>query len=114
MNDLLRGSPYTKAQLHKTINMLRSLADDLESVCEGVLPAVPDVLVNDWFLQYKGTPCIVGKVSGHPIVKGDYIATTEVFFLSETLGLARTSSRWYRLGRQIDPDTEGQQVHAPQ
>lgn len=106
MNDLLNGSGYTRHQLHETVTKLRSLADDLESVCNGIMPAPPDVSVSEWFLQYKAAPCIVGKVSGHPTVRGDYVATTEVFFLNESLGLARTSTRWYRLGRPLHADAE--------
>ena len=102
MSDLLHGSGYTRDEVNETIGRLRSLANDLESICNGVMPATPEVFVSDWFLQLKAIPCIVGKVSGHPKVKGEYIATTEVFFLSQPLGLARTSSRWYRLGRQLD------------
>jgi hypothetical protein len=106
MSDLLCGTVYTVSELRETITRLRLLADDLESVCKGIVPAVPDVSVSEWFLQYKAAPCIVGKVSGHPTVRGDYVATTEVFFLNESLGLARTSTRWYRLGRPLHADAD--------
>jgi hypothetical protein len=106
LNQLLVGSGCTKDQLHETITQLRSLADDLESVCSGKMPATPEVFVREWFIANSAVPCLVGRVAGHPTVKGDFVATTQVHFLNQSLGLARTTTRWYRLGHALDPDKD--------
>lgn len=104
MNQLLQGTIYLEEELTETVRRLRSLADDLEGVCQGVAPAVPGVTVDEWFWGQKALPCLVGKITGHPTLRGPYSATSQLFFLNQNAGLARTYTRWYRLGRPVIND----------
>ena len=106
MNDLLRGTIYLEEELAATIKRLRLLADDLEGICNGILPPVPDATLDEWFWGQKVLPCLVGKVSGHPTLRGPFAATSQLFFLNQTAGLARTYSRWYRVGRPMMQDQD--------
>lgn len=103
MNDLLKGTIYLEEELIDTAKRLRSLAEDLERICNGIAPPNPQVALDEWFWGRKALPCLVGKVSGHPTLKGPYSATSQVFYLNPSAGLARTYSRWYRLGPPIEP-----------
>lgn len=53
-------------------------------------------------------PCLMGRVFGHPDHEdGADIQTSPILAFDEERGYARSSSRWYRLGRTIhedDPD----------
>lgn len=104
MNDLVSGSSYTLGDIDETIAKLRSLADDLEAVTKGIAPAVPAVAISEWMLGRRAVPCLVGLVRDHPVVKGKAIATTEVYFVHQAAGLARTLNRWYRLEGPIAAD----------
>ncbi len=99
MNNLLEGSGYLESDITATVARLRMLADDLESLSRVVNLPEPQVTVSHWLIGRRAVPCLIGKVRGHPTVTGNIAATTEVFFLNQMAGLARTSSRWYRLGR---------------
>lgn len=106
MDNLLKGSGYSASGLVETINKLRTLADDLEAVCNGSVPSSPEVSVSNWLIARRAVPCLVGNVRGHPTVRGKAVATTEIFFMNEHSGLARTFSRWYRLGNAVKGDGE--------
>ncbi len=42
-----------------------------------------------------------GVVRGHPRLRdGKEIVTSQLFYLNQELGIARTMSRWYRLGKR--------------
>jgi hypothetical protein len=98
VRDLLKGSICKGDDLREMISKLRALADDLESVCEQTISPSPDVFVKQWLVAKRAVPCLVGEVRGHPVVQGKYTATTELFFLNPSAGLARTLNRWYKLG----------------
>jgi hypothetical protein len=106
MRELLQGSGYSPLDISETVEKLRLLADDLEGLCNGTMPPIPEVSITRWLLARRAVPCLVGKVSGHPTVKGQTAATTEVFFLNQTVGLARTFNRWYSLGSAADEHRE--------
>lgn len=86
---------------------LRALAGDLEALAIGDLPdpaVLDDAPVLDcWSLAERREPCLIGIQSGHPVLTGNSVITTSgLYFLDREAGVARTLSRWYRLGRQQD------------
>lgn len=86
------------------IQTLRCLADDLESIAEDV-EALPAVAINSWALAQRPVPCLMGRTLGHPSIDdGRPALSSELFYLDPGRGIARTMSRWYRLGTRVDPD----------
>ncbi|MGO8141795.1 DUF6634 family protein [Rhizobium leguminosarum] len=84
---------------------LRRLADDLENIEQRLRRTVPSVTINDWVVMERSVPCLVGRTTGHPgIIDNRVACTTELFYLDEERGIARTMSRWYRLGTRVDPE----------
>ncbi|QGJ72884.1 hypothetical protein C3L21_01915 [Sinorhizobium meliloti] len=80
------------------VQSLKRLADDLENLetCGAAGSSV--VLLTDWALMERSVPCLVGRPIGHPaIVDGRATCTSQLFFIDEQRGVARTLSRWYRL-----------------
>lgn len=88
---------------HEMIEVYRRLADDLERVSrDGPAAIAPTASISDWIVAKRAVPILVGTVLGHPHVKdGKAAATTEVVFWDEHWQLARTLTRWYRLGRPL-------------
>lgn len=83
---------------------LRSLADDLESIPDDV-EALLAVSINSWTLAQRPVPCLMGRTLGHPSIgNGRPALSSELFYLDSERGIARTMSRWYRLGTRADPD----------
>lgn len=65
MANLLKGTIYSREELTQVTATLRSLADDLEGICNGIGPSTPDTSVEEWFFGRKALPCLVGKIEGH-------------------------------------------------
>ncbi len=57
-------------------------------------------LLEEWRLAVRPMPCLEGLATGHPLLPGNkrLIVTSDLWLFSPELGLARTFSRWYRLG----------------
>lgn len=82
---------------------LRNLADDLESIPDN-LEALPAVAINSWALVQRPVPCLMGRTLGHPSIgDGRPALSSELFYFDPQRGVARTLSRWYRLGTSVDP-----------
>ncbi|AJD41707.1 MULTISPECIES: DUF6634 family protein [Rhizobium] len=85
------------------IESLRCLADDLENVDQCAQALSPDVAINTWALAKRAVPCLIGRPIGHPsVADGKPAASSELFYLDPERGIARTMSRWYRLGTRVD------------
>lgn len=86
------------------VHKLRCLADDLESISDDV-EALPAVAINNWAIAQRPVPCLMGRTLGHPSIgDGRPALSSELFYLDPERGIARTMSRWYRLGTRVDPD----------
>lgn len=85
------------------IEIYRRLVDDLEQVAKhGPDSIAPAVSISDWIVAKRAVPVLVGTVLGHPRVEdGKAAASTEIVFWDEHWQLARTVTRWYRLGRPL-------------
>lgn len=85
------------------IEIYRRLANDLEKVGrDGPETIAPEVSISDWIIAKRAVPIMLGTVLGHPTVAdGRPAATTEIVYWDEHWQLARTLTRWYRLGRPL-------------
>ncbi len=103
---VLMSQSYAKSQLEHEIRRLTKLVEDLVHIRDGkppneeALQAAPHL--EGWALRWRTVPCLTGLVSGHPHIEdGDNCTTTEVWALAPKLGYARTTSRFYSLGRPL-------------
>lgn len=84
------------------VDALARLVEDLRIAETGSL-SVSDFSGSPILYSHQIIPLSVGilkgVVEGHPkLGTGREITTSQVFFIDTDLGLARTLSRWYRLG----------------
>jgi hypothetical protein len=83
---------------------LERLTEDLRKLRAGdgpsqrTLQACP--VINQWSFGFLPAPCLVGAVSGHPILDNSNIHTSELVIIDRDKRWARTWSRFYRLGVQ--------------
>jgi hypothetical protein len=83
---------------------LRSLANDLEALDRFDDVGATSVLIDHWALARRAVPCLIGCPTGHPAIEdGSPQVSSELFYLDEERGFARTLSRWYRLGTPLRP-----------
>ena len=88
---------------------LRHLADDLEYIDRGMSVISPAVILQEWFLMKRAVPCLVGRTVGHPMIPDRHPAcTSELYYFDPDRGVARTLSRWYRLGRALNVESQRQ------
>ena len=106
----MTGRHYPQGRPEAVIAMavkLRALAVDLEALAAGHLPDVTVLedapILDRWSLAERSVPCLIGMQSGHPLLTGNAgMVTSGLYFLDLKAGVARTLSRWYRLGREQD------------
>lgn len=94
------------------IEKLRSAQTDLRRLGEGWCPSEADledaVGLEQWMPAVdplNNLPILMGESIGHPILGDQFITTSPVLWISEDRTIARTLSRWYRLGRCALPST---------
>ena len=81
---------------------LERLANDLLSL--RIEAAEPIVRIDQWALANRTVPCLVGIPTSHPkIADGQPLFSSELFYLDPKLRIARSFSRWYKLGDQVEP-----------
>lgn len=96
---------------HELISNLRRLADDLENLDQRVEAQTPDAAMNSWTLGKRVVPCLIGRPLGHPIIAdGRPAFSSELFYFDPDHGIARTMSRWYRLGNRVEPEYWGERL----
>jgi hypothetical protein len=87
------------------VQRVNSLLADMERILEGhapeEVPCADPPILDQWNLNNRPAPCLVGLSTGHPKLPGTNreIVTSEVWLMSDDMAWARTLSRWYRLGR---------------
>ena len=94
---------YLGGDRERLLKKLRSLVDDLEA---GAYPEACDipVFLDRWRAARRDVPCLVGMVQGHPkLSDGRMSVSSELFYIDDERHIARTLSRWYRLGMPADP-----------
>lgn len=82
---------------------LSRLADDLRRVQEpDFLESLePPARVDNWFVSPYATLQLIGNVVGHPRLNDGPFQSSELWYINEELKLARTLSRWFRLGAPL-------------
>ena len=94
--------PLDIAKLVEDVHGIDQLSIDLMMVAEGHFNVPEDApILDQWNYAKAPAMCLTGRVSGHPKLPGTSrpIFTSDLFLIAEDMGLARTMSRWYRLGR---------------
>jgi hypothetical protein len=98
---------------------LKALIADLKKLATGWTPDATMLaeapIIEDWYADiYPGTRnvCLVGKVTGHPVLGNKVVTTSPVVAIDPQYQWARTHNRFYRLGgrapfRAIDTDSSG-------
>lgn len=82
---------------------LDMLAIDLRKAATGDLSFVkPTVELHYWSNSLRTVPTLSGFGAGHPTFRNGEIHTSQLFFIDPDVGLARTFSRWYRLGPKAE------------
>lgn len=91
------------------------LSDVLYRRASGGLGPAPEI--DQWVPVRAGSNYrLWGQVSGHPRGLAGDVMTSPLFYLDPATGLARTKSRWYRLGTALRADntlTDGILVFGP-
>lgn len=87
-----------------TAARLQRLSDDFRKfrTPEYFQSLTPETTLSKWALTPVVTFGLRGEVAGHPELRDGPIETSQLFFIDQKLGLARTLSRWYRLGAPLD------------
>lgn len=91
-------------EIKREIDRLQNLLQDLTRAKSGQHPSSQTIAnapaLDNWQVQFRPEPCLVGTVHGHPHIQdGHFSMTSGVWLLAPTLGYARTLSRVYALGR---------------
>lgn len=91
-----------------TIARLRALADDLESMTMFVprkeLEGAPSI--SNWRPILRPRPALHGWATGHPLLGGREVVTSEIYAIDSEAGWVRTLSRFYALGALASDDQE--------
>ncbi len=95
--------PADRARLERALEAYEGLCDALRDVLANGWPSVDSLEeapeVRDWRLGTRTVPCLEGVSANHPdLPDGDPVRTSPLALLSVEHGVARTESRWYRLG----------------
>jgi len=83
------------------------LVEDLKFAISNPLSAIDDgmkfPLLEDWSISTRLAPCLTGAAYGRPNFPGrDFpFTSSELVLFAPDIGLARTRSRWYRLGSPL-------------
>lgn len=83
-----------------------TLAVDLRSAAAGDFSRIRSTAeLHYWSMALRTVPILTGYGVGHPTVRPGETFTSQLFFIDEDAGWARTMSRWYRLGPRADRET---------
>lgn len=92
--------------MRELVQKIKAAAVDLRRLEEGWMPSSADlrdaVILEDWMIggdPVTGQTVFWGRSIGHPILGDRFITTSPLIWISEDRTIARTLSRWYRLGR---------------
>ncbi|MBW7851697.1 MAG: hypothetical protein H3C38_14485 [Rhodospirillales bacterium] len=104
---IIIDSRGTHGDLASEIDRLQSLLDDLRALARGSLPAAERLaaapVLHDYRLATRAVACLIGKVENHPRCRGP-VVTSDLWVAAPDRGFVRTLSRFYRLGRPLEPD----------
>ncbi|SER59505.1 hypothetical protein SAMN05216548_12813 [Faunimonas pinastri] len=101
-----RVSTLDAAELDSAIERAQRLGSHLFNLSNGNGPSEEELaaapLISAWTLGSRPVTCLRGDIYNHPRLAPTTVArddiTSDLVVIDETLGWARTLSRWYRLG----------------
>ncbi|ANY85412.1 hypothetical protein BB934_45165 (plasmid) [Microvirga ossetica] len=99
--------------MDREIEEVEGYLADLKAIRQGEVPesAADASLLDEWCMSEMGVQCLVGKVIKHPEMpkkkRTRTIQIADLHLISYELGLARTLSQWFRLGRE---NPEGDEI----
>ena len=85
---------------------LETLAADLRRLAATGMPSAElseAPLLEGWAVTSRPVLCLVGAVTGHPLLDGPFCRTSDLWAFAPTVGWARTLNRLYRLGAPRAP-----------
>jgi hypothetical protein len=82
---------------------LKRLSEDFARLHEpGFVAGIhPETIVSDWYVAPVAALHLRGNVVGHPVLSDGPFESSELWYINEELKLARTLSRWFRLGEPL-------------
>lgn len=88
----------------------RALVAKLQSLVAGLSapdfphPSSIPVMIDGWKVSRREVPCLLGRAFGHPKIIDSHASISSVlFYFDPDHRIARTMSRWYRLGTPANP-----------
>lgn len=98
-----------RARLERALHVYEELCDALRDVLEDGWPSQEELadapMIDAWRFGTRTVPCLEGVSSSHPdLPDGDPVRTSRLALLNIEAGIARTESRWYRLGERRPQD----------
>ncbi|MFC4171633.1 hypothetical protein ACFOYU_06130 [Microvirga sp. GCM10011540] len=100
--------PYGTVDRHRLdaeIDRLETLLGDMKRLRDGGCPSVEELAaapsIDQWSINVRPAPCLVGLVQGHPRTELPTlrpVATSDLWILDPARSYARTLSRIYALG----------------
>lgn len=93
---------YENPRVRELAARIHDLSRDLRLIEELKAPSIRDIasapVIDDWYVGHRMEPALIGRLSGHPVVRPGPVVTSGLFYLDPLAGYARTMSRWYKIG----------------
>lgn len=99
--------PHLRAEIEKVAAQYERLAADLRRVVAEGYPAPDEAmpLMDNYVFGTLDALCLKGTTVGHPSLSATEPSTSSALVLVNIpAGVARTESRWYRLGQRLEQD----------
>lgn len=100
----VKSNPAVMAAAYHDLLVLEALIADVRHIALGNAPTDEDLesapLLHPWMLSTRHQVCLLGYVTGHPVLNGPFIKTSQLWSCDPDARWARTLSRFYRLGDQ--------------
>lgn len=98
----MKVDPYDYYQAIEVVQRLRAMCDDVDAVLAGLPPTerllARAPLLTGWEAAPYEAICLIGQVSGHPLIDDGPLRSSQVYMIDPDQRWARTISRFYRLG----------------
>ena len=95
---------FRNPRILSTAHRIHALSADLLAIESGQPPTARQLrdapLISNWILGHRPEPILIGDVIGHPGIADGPAFTSGLYYADPERGIARTLSRWYRLGPQ--------------
>lgn len=102
-------------RLDEDIERIERLLVDLKAARDGHRAGPTELggapLIECWRVAMRDTPCLIGHVTDHPdpdVGRGrlGLSVTSDLWIIDQERGAARTFSRWYRLGDELQRERD--------